>query len=165
MEVIEHLYSPRTFAAFIRSILEANGGGRFILTTPYHGYLKNLSIAPRRQSGPPLQRIVGGRPYQILVPAGRSPSCCGKPGSATWPSPARGASRTCGGTWCSAPKRRRPRKSGPATRLRNRENPAAVPAGGAVRRQMPPKQRGDGTEAAQGMVRKQHGDGRAAARR
>lgn len=45
MEVIEHLYSPRTFAAFIRSILEANGGGRFILTTPYHGYLKNLSIA------------------------------------------------------------------------------------------------------------------------
>lgn len=45
MEVIEHLYSPRTFAAFVRSILEANGGGRFILTTPYHGYLKNLSIA------------------------------------------------------------------------------------------------------------------------
>ena len=40
MEVIEHLYSPRTFAAFVRSILEANGGGRFILTTPYHGYLK-----------------------------------------------------------------------------------------------------------------------------
>ena len=45
MEVIAHLYSPRTFAAFVRSILEANGGGRFILTTPYHGYLKNLSIA------------------------------------------------------------------------------------------------------------------------
>ena len=45
MEVIEHLYSPRTFAAFVRSILEANGGGRFILTTPYHGYLKTLSIA------------------------------------------------------------------------------------------------------------------------
>ena len=45
MEVIEHLHSPRTFAAFVRSILEANGGGRFILTTPYHGYLKNLSIA------------------------------------------------------------------------------------------------------------------------
>ena len=44
-EVIEHLHSPRTFAAFVRSILEANGGGRFILTTPYHGYLKNLSIA------------------------------------------------------------------------------------------------------------------------
>ena len=56
MEVIEHLYSPRTFAAFVRSILEANGGGRFILTTPYHGYLKNLSIAlagkaDRRRSG------------------------------------------------------------------------------------------------------------------
>lgn len=45
MEVIEHLYSPRTFVAFVRGILEANGGGRFILTTPYHGYLKNLSMA------------------------------------------------------------------------------------------------------------------------
>lgn len=45
MEVIEHLYSPRTFVAFVRKILEANGGGRFILSTPYHGYLKNLSIA------------------------------------------------------------------------------------------------------------------------
>ena len=32
MEVIEHLYSPRTFAAFIRSILEANGGGRFTVS-------------------------------------------------------------------------------------------------------------------------------------
>ena len=32
-------------AAFVRSILEASGGGQFIVTTPYHGYLKNLTIA------------------------------------------------------------------------------------------------------------------------
>lgn len=40
MEVIEHLYQPRAFVLFIRSILEASGGGQFIVTTPYHGYLK-----------------------------------------------------------------------------------------------------------------------------
>ena len=45
MEVIEHLYRPRAFVSFIRSILEASGGGHFIVTTPYHGYLKNLTIA------------------------------------------------------------------------------------------------------------------------
>ena len=45
MEVIEHLYQPRAFVLFIRKILEANGGGQFIVTTPYHGYLKNLTIA------------------------------------------------------------------------------------------------------------------------
>lgn len=45
MEVIEHLYQPRAFVLFIRSILEASGGGQFIVTTSYHGYLKNLTIA------------------------------------------------------------------------------------------------------------------------
>ncbi|MEG0807700.1 MAG: class I SAM-dependent methyltransferase [Alistipes sp.] len=45
MEVIEHLYSPRTFVAFMRQILEQNGGGTLILTTPYHGYLKNCFIS------------------------------------------------------------------------------------------------------------------------
>ena len=45
MEVIEHLYQPRAFVLFIRSILEASGGGQFIVTPPYHGYLKNLTIA------------------------------------------------------------------------------------------------------------------------
>ena len=45
MEVIEHLYQPRAFVLFIRSILEASGGGQFIVTTPYHGYRKNLTIA------------------------------------------------------------------------------------------------------------------------
>lgn len=43
LEVIEHLYDPRTFAARIRQCLRPSG--TFILSTPYHGYLKNLLIA------------------------------------------------------------------------------------------------------------------------
>lgn len=45
MEVIEHLYSPRSFVDFARCILERNGGGRLIVSTPYHGYAKNLFIS------------------------------------------------------------------------------------------------------------------------
>jgi 2-polyprenyl-3-methyl-5-hydroxy-6-metoxy-1,4-benzoquinol methylase len=42
-EVIEHLYSPRDYA---KGCLESlRPGGRFICTTPYHGYLKNLVLA------------------------------------------------------------------------------------------------------------------------
>ncbi len=44
-EVIEHLYNPRGFVQFVKKILLKTGGGRFILSTPYHGYLKNLAIA------------------------------------------------------------------------------------------------------------------------
>lgn len=44
-EVIEHLYDPRSFVSFAKKILLANGGGEIILSTPYHGYLKNLIIA------------------------------------------------------------------------------------------------------------------------
>lgn len=44
-EVIEHLYDPRAFIAFAKRVLLKNGGGEFILSTPYHGYLKNLVIA------------------------------------------------------------------------------------------------------------------------
>jgi 2-polyprenyl-6-hydroxyphenyl methylase/3-demethylubiquinone-9 3-methyltransferase len=42
-EVIEHLYSPRPYAK--GSFKALKPGGRFICTTPYHGYLKNLVIA------------------------------------------------------------------------------------------------------------------------
>lgn len=42
-EVVEHLYSPREYA---RGCFQAlRPGGRFICTTPYHGYLKNLVLA------------------------------------------------------------------------------------------------------------------------
>jgi len=42
-EVIEHLYDPRGFIAFARRILQS--GGEFIVSTPYHGYFKNLALA------------------------------------------------------------------------------------------------------------------------
>lgn len=42
-EVIEHLYAPRPY---IKGCFDAlRPGGRFICSTPYHGYLKNLAIA------------------------------------------------------------------------------------------------------------------------
>jgi 2-polyprenyl-3-methyl-5-hydroxy-6-metoxy-1,4-benzoquinol methylase len=43
IEVIEHVYSPRDFIANCTRALKP--GGLLILTTPYHGYLKNLIIA------------------------------------------------------------------------------------------------------------------------
>lgn len=45
MEVIEHLYSPRAFVEFAADVLRGNGGGQLILSTPYHGYLKNFAIS------------------------------------------------------------------------------------------------------------------------
>lgn len=42
-EVIEHLYDPRRFLENAFKILKS--GGTIILTTPYHGYLKNLAMA------------------------------------------------------------------------------------------------------------------------
>jgi 2-polyprenyl-3-methyl-5-hydroxy-6-metoxy-1,4-benzoquinol methylase len=43
LEVIEHLYDPRTFVTRVQECLRP--GGLFVLSTPYHGYLKNLLIA------------------------------------------------------------------------------------------------------------------------
>lgn len=46
IEVIEHLYDPRAFILLCKSILSNNPqGGNLILTTPYHGYFKNLILA------------------------------------------------------------------------------------------------------------------------
>jgi 2-polyprenyl-3-methyl-5-hydroxy-6-metoxy-1,4-benzoquinol methylase len=42
-EVIEHLLSPRTFLKNMLQNLSPNG--KLILTTPYHGYLKNIAIS------------------------------------------------------------------------------------------------------------------------
>ena len=42
-EVVEHLYAPRTYAAGCFKALRP--GGRFICSTPYHGYAKNVALA------------------------------------------------------------------------------------------------------------------------
>jgi 2-polyprenyl-3-methyl-5-hydroxy-6-metoxy-1,4-benzoquinol methylase len=44
-EVVEHLYDPRKYIKFCRETLLKNGGGEIIISTPYHGYLKNLVMA------------------------------------------------------------------------------------------------------------------------
>jgi 2-polyprenyl-3-methyl-5-hydroxy-6-metoxy-1,4-benzoquinol methylase len=42
-EVIEHLFSPHLLPKYANSILKDKG--YLIITTPYHGYLKNLALA------------------------------------------------------------------------------------------------------------------------
>lgn len=42
-EVIEHLFYPRIFLSNMHDVIRP--GGHIILTTPYHGYLKNLLIS------------------------------------------------------------------------------------------------------------------------
>ena len=42
-EVIEHVYFPRQFARRIWDLVEPSG--MVILSTPYHGYLKNCALA------------------------------------------------------------------------------------------------------------------------
>jgi 2-polyprenyl-3-methyl-5-hydroxy-6-metoxy-1,4-benzoquinol methylase len=42
-EVIEHLYDPHSFLAGCHAALREDG--RLVLSTPYHGYLKNLALA------------------------------------------------------------------------------------------------------------------------
>jgi len=42
-EVIEHLFYPKIFLSNLHDVIRP--GGHIILTTPYHGYLKNLLIS------------------------------------------------------------------------------------------------------------------------
>jgi 2-polyprenyl-3-methyl-5-hydroxy-6-metoxy-1,4-benzoquinol methylase len=42
-EVVEHLYAPRAYATACYQALKP--GGRFICSTPYHGYFKNLVLS------------------------------------------------------------------------------------------------------------------------
>ena len=42
-EVIEHLFSPHLLPVYARGVLKQDG--YLIVTTPYHGYLKNLALA------------------------------------------------------------------------------------------------------------------------
>jgi 2-polyprenyl-6-hydroxyphenyl methylase/3-demethylubiquinone-9 3-methyltransferase len=43
LEVVEHIYFPRKYAATVYDLLEP--GGTAIISTPYHGYWKNLVMA------------------------------------------------------------------------------------------------------------------------
>ncbi len=43
LEVVEHVFAPREFAKRVYDLLEP--GGIAIISTPYHGYLKNLALA------------------------------------------------------------------------------------------------------------------------
>jgi 2-polyprenyl-3-methyl-5-hydroxy-6-metoxy-1,4-benzoquinol methylase len=42
-EVIEHLFSPHLLPRFAHGCLKP--GGHLVITTPYHGYLKNVALA------------------------------------------------------------------------------------------------------------------------
>lgn len=43
LEVVEHVYAPRDYAACVYNLLSQNGYA--LISTPYHGYLKNLALA------------------------------------------------------------------------------------------------------------------------
>ncbi len=43
LEVVEHLYSPQLFSQCVFDLLVP--GGVAVISTPYHGYLKNLTLA------------------------------------------------------------------------------------------------------------------------
>jgi 2-polyprenyl-3-methyl-5-hydroxy-6-metoxy-1,4-benzoquinol methylase len=43
LEVVEHLFDPRTYAMRLFDLVEA--GGIAVVSTPYHGYWKNLALA------------------------------------------------------------------------------------------------------------------------
>ncbi|MDR4463470.1 MAG: class I SAM-dependent methyltransferase [Nitrospira sp.] len=43
LEVVEHLYAPRVFAKTLYALVESSGTA--IVSTPYHGYWKNLGLA------------------------------------------------------------------------------------------------------------------------
>ena len=43
LEVTEHVFFPRDFARDAFNLVEP--GGTLILSTPYHGYMKNLALA------------------------------------------------------------------------------------------------------------------------
>lgn len=43
LEVVEHVYDPRRYAATLLALVQP--GGTAIVSTPYHGYWKNLALA------------------------------------------------------------------------------------------------------------------------
>lgn len=45
LEVVEHVYFPRQYAKTVFNLIHSGGGGTALLSTPYHGYWKNLAMA------------------------------------------------------------------------------------------------------------------------
>lgn len=43
LEVVEHVFDPRHYARTLFDLLEP--GGVAVVSTPYHGYLKNVALA------------------------------------------------------------------------------------------------------------------------
>lgn len=43
LEVVEHVYDPRSYSATVYSLVAE--GGLAVISTPYHGYWKNLALA------------------------------------------------------------------------------------------------------------------------
>ena len=43
LEVVEHVYAPRDYASCVYNLLSPNGYA--FISTPYHGYVKNLALA------------------------------------------------------------------------------------------------------------------------
>lgn len=43
LEVVEHVYAPRDYTKTLFALVQP--GGHAIISTPYHGYLKNLALA------------------------------------------------------------------------------------------------------------------------
>jgi 2-polyprenyl-3-methyl-5-hydroxy-6-metoxy-1,4-benzoquinol methylase len=43
LEVVEHIFEPRKYAANVYGLLEQ--GGAAVISTPYHSYIKNLALA------------------------------------------------------------------------------------------------------------------------
>jgi len=43
LEVVEHVYDPRSYSTTLYSLVA--GGGVAVISTPYHGYWKNLALA------------------------------------------------------------------------------------------------------------------------
>jgi 2-polyprenyl-6-hydroxyphenyl methylase/3-demethylubiquinone-9 3-methyltransferase len=58
LEVIEHLFDPRTYARRLFDLVET--GGIAVVSTPYHGYWKNLALALTGQFDPHFSALWDG---------------------------------------------------------------------------------------------------------
>jgi len=65
LEVVEHVYFPRQYAATVFSLLQGGGYRHPVYPVPW--LLEKPGAGPQRQAGPTLHRAVGSRPHQVLV--------------------------------------------------------------------------------------------------